>query len=178
MSPHPALGEGLTELSLFFVGNETMLDTLLRIAELCVEAIESAAFASVTMLIDDTLGTGVATDPVAAVIDRSQYEVGNGPALEVYRTGEIQRVTSTVKDGPWPAFRAACRANEIMSATSFPLLIDGVGHGALNVYSNDYFGFGVPDIRTGRSFAEQAGAVIAYARTTQTHISCRTSKRQ
>ena len=41
------------------------------------------------------------------------------------------------------------------------MLIDDVRHGALNMYSTDADAFGADEIRTGRSFAAQAGVVIA-----------------
>ena len=141
-----------------------MLDTLHRVATLAVEAIEPAAYAGLTMLIDGELMTGVFTDADAPEIDRAQYDTGEGPCLDAFRTGEIHRVTSTEADGPWPAFRAACRAHGIMSTASFPMLIDDVRHGALNIYSTDSDAFGADEIRTGRSFVAQAGVVVAYAR--------------
>ena len=164
MSKDRALDEGLAELSQYFVGDKTMLDTLHRVATLAVEAIAPAAYAGLTMLIDGAPTTGVFTDPEAPEIDRAQYETGEGPCLEAFRTGEIHRVISTEADGPWPAFRAACRARGIMSTASFPMLIDDVRHGALNMYSTETDAFGADEIRTGRSFAAQAGVVIAYAR--------------
>ena len=164
MSQNRALDEGLAELSQYFVGDKTMLDTLHRVATLAVEAIEPAAYAGLTMLIDGEMMTGVFTDADTPEIDRAQYDTGEGPCLDAFRTGEIHRVTSTEADGPWPAFRAACRAHGIMSTASFPMLIDDVRHGALNIYSTDSDAFGVDEIRTGRSFAAQAGVVVAYAR--------------
>ena len=164
MSKDRALDEGLAELSQYFVGDKTMLDTLHRVATLAVEAIVPAAYVGLTMLIDGALMTGVFTDPEAPEIDRAQYETGEGPCLDAFRTGEIHRVISTEADGPWPAFRAACRAHGIMSTASFPMLIDDVRHGAFNIYSTDTDAFGADEIRTGRSFAAQAGVVVAYAR--------------
>jgi GAF domain-containing protein len=164
MSQDRALDEGLDELSQYFVGDKTMLDTLHRVATLAVEAIDPAAYAGLTMLIDGEMMTGVFTDADAPEIDRAQYDTGEGPCLDAFRTGEIHRITSTEADGPWPAFRAACRAHGIMSTASFPMLIDDVRHGALNIYSTGTDAFGAEEIRMGRSFAAQAGVVVAYAR--------------
>lgn len=164
MSKDRALDDGLAELSQYFVGDQTMLDTLHRVATLAVEAIEPAAYAGLTMLIDGELMTGVFTDVEAPEIDRAQYETGEGPCLDAFRTGEIHRVIATDGDGPWPAFRAACLERGIMSTASFPMLIDDVRHGALNMYSTSTDAFGADEIRTGRSFAAQAGVVVAYAR--------------
>jgi GAF domain-containing protein len=156
--------QSLAEVSKFFVGDETMLDTLHRVATLAVDAIEAAEFCGLTMLTDGEIGTGVATDPAAIEIDKAQYESGSGPCLDAFRTGEIFRVESTAEDGRWPEFRRACLQRGIMSPASFPMLIDDVRHGALNMYSRQESAFGSAEVAAGRHFAAQAGVVIAYAR--------------
>jgi GAF domain-containing protein len=161
--PDP-VDQSLAELSKFFVGDKTMLDTLDRVATLAVEAIEAAEFCGLTMLLDGEIGTGVFTDPEAPEIDKAQYESGSGPCLDSFRTGEILRIESTADDGPWPEFRRACLQHGIMSTASFPMLIDDVRHGALNMYSRQESAFGSAEVVAGRHFAAQAGVVIAYAR--------------
>src|SRR4051794_10057737 len=141
-----------------------MLDSLHRVAELAADSIEPADYASVTMVVDGDISTGVFTHADAPEIEQVQYDAGDGPSLDAFRTGEIFRITSTPEAGRWPAFRKACAHHGIMSTASFPMVIDGVRHGALNLYSQDHHAFGAPEIRIGRSFAVQAGVVIAYAR--------------
>jgi GAF domain-containing protein len=156
--------QSLAELSKFFVGDKTMLDTLHRVATLAVDAIEAAEYCGLTMLTDGEIDTGVFTDPEAREIDKAQYESGSGPCLDAFRTGEILRIESTAVDGPWPEFRRACLQRGIMSTASFPMLIDDVRHGALNMYSRHESAFGSAELVAGRHFAAQAGVVIAYAR--------------
>jgi GAF domain-containing protein len=156
--------DSLNELSKFFVGDKTMLDTLQRVASLAADAVVPAAFCGLTMLIDGEPRTGVFTDPSAPEIDQAQYDSGSGPCLDSFRTGEIYRIDSTADDGPWPEFRMACNARGIMSTVSFPMIIDDVRHGALNLYSKKEAAFGSDQLVLGRQFAAQAGVVIAYAR--------------
>jgi GAF domain-containing protein len=141
-----------------------MLDTLHRVATLAVDAVEPAEYCGLTMLIDGEIGTGVFTDAKSPEIDQAQYESGSGPCLDAFRTGEIFRIDSTAVDGPWPEFRRACLQHGIMSTASFPMLIDDVRHGALNMYSRQESAFGSAELVAGRQFAAQAGVVIAYAR--------------
>lgn len=164
MSEGRSLDAGLAELSQFFVGDRTMTDTVRRIAELAVSSINGAAYAGVTMLVDGTVQTGVFTDPSSPEVDQAQYDAGEGPCLDAFRTGEIYRIGSTAEEGRWPAFRAACRAHGIASTASFPIVIDEVRHGALNLYATVPDAFGGDEIHLGRSFAAQAGVVMAYAR--------------
>jgi GAF domain-containing protein len=164
MSDDGGLDAGIAELTKFFVGDKTMLDTLHRVSALAVDAIDSAAYAGLTMMVDDEMATGVFTDPDAPEIDQAQYDSGEGPCIASFRTGEINRVADTTADGPWPAFRAACVAHGIRSTASFPMMIDDVRHGAMNLYSPTADAFGSEEVRLGRSFAAQAAVVIAYAR--------------
>jgi GAF domain-containing protein len=163
MSEHRPLDAGFAELSQFFIGDHTMNDTVRRIAELAV-ASTNAAYAGVTMLVDGDVRTGVFTDPTAPQVDQAQYDTGEGPCLDAFRTGEIYRITSTADEGRWPAFRAACRDHGIASTASFPIEIDDVRHGALNLYATTPDAFAGDEIHLGRSFAAQAGVVMAYAR--------------
>ena len=164
MAGSAPLEQSFAELSKFFVGDKTMLDTLHRVATLAADAVVPAAFCGLTMLVDGEPRTGVFTDPASPEIDQAQYDSGNGPCLDSFRTGEINRIDSTADDGPWPEFRAACLEHGIMSTASFPMLIDDVRHGALNLYSKQQAAFGAEQIAIGRQFAAQAGIVIAYAR--------------
>src|SRR5687768_15864556 len=133
-----------------------MIDTLHRVATLAADAVVPAAFCGLTMLVDGEPRTGVFTDPASPEIDQAQYDSGNGPCLDSFRTGEINRIDSTADDGPWPEFRAACLEHGIMSTASFPMLIDDVRHGALNLYSKQQAAFGAEQIAIGRQFAAQA----------------------
>ena len=159
-----SIGDGVDELSKFFIGDKTMVDTLHRIAALAADAIVPASFCGITMLLDGEPRTGVYTDPASPEIDQAQYDVGNGPCLDSFRTGEIVRLESTADEDRWPEFSQACLEHGIMSTISFPMVIDDVPHGALNLYSKQEAAFGSEQIATGRHFAAQAGVVIAYAR--------------
>ena len=131
MPEDPAVDAGLAELSKFFVGDTNVFDTLRRVAVLAVEAVDVAAFASVTMVVDGAVTTGVYTDDEAPQIDQAMYDADDGPCLEAFRTGEILRIGSTTADGRWPEFRRACIAHGISSTASFPMLIDETTHGAV-----------------------------------------------
>jgi GAF domain-containing protein len=156
--------DSLQELSKFFVGDKTMIDTLHRVAALAADAIVPAAFCGLTMLIDGEPRTGVFTDLASPEIDQAQYDAGSGPCLDAFRTGEIFRIDSTSHDQRWPEFSAACVDHGIQSTASFPMMIDDVRHGAMNLYSREEAAFGAEQIVIGRHFAAQAGVVIAYAR--------------
>ena len=127
--------DSLSELSEFFIGDKTMIDTLHRVATLAADAIVPAAFCGLTMSIDGEPRTAVSTDPASPEIDQAQYDAGSGPCLDSFRTGEILRIDSTSHDERWPAFSTACLDHGIQSTASFPMVIDDVPHGVMNLYS-------------------------------------------
>ena len=104
-------------------------------------------------------------DDVVRDLATAEYRSDDGPSLSARERGEIVRISSTVDDGPWPEFRAACAEHQIMSTASFPMSIDDVTSAALTVYSDDYHAFDVGAIRAGRLLAAEAAAIIAAAPT-------------
>ncbi len=159
MSDTP-IGESLAAISQFFVGDHTVEETLGRVADLAVEAIDPADLAGMTMLIEGRERTGVFTDPDAVEIDQAQYDTGDGPCLHAFHTGEAVWIRSTAADGPFPAFRAAAAAHGMQSTLSLPMVAADVSVGALNLYSKELDGFSAADERTGATFARHAAVVL------------------
>jgi GAF domain-containing protein len=163
MSEEMPLRDGLAALSQYFVGGKSMTDTLTRVSEMTVSAVPGVAFAGITMMVDGKPGTGVFTDPTAPEIDQAQYDTGEGPCLEAFRSGEITEVESTSEDGPWPAFRNACVEHGIHSTLSLPLAVADDRVGAMNLYATSAHAFGDSDVEVARLFAAQAAIVLANA---------------
>jgi GAF domain-containing protein len=146
------------------ISDRNMFETLERISFLATEAMPGAAYAGITMMVEGEPRTGVFTDEESPEIDQAQYDSGEGPCLDAFRTGEIFRIESTDDDPRWPAFCAACRDHGIQSTASFPIYLDDMPFGALNLYSHERDSFGPEELRAGRAFAAQAAMVIGYAR--------------
>jgi GAF domain-containing protein len=151
-------------LSRFFVGDGTLQETLDRVADLTVEAIGPAAFAGITMPVEGRERTAVFTDPEAPEIDQAQYDTGEGPCLDSYRHGTVVRIDSTLEDGQWPAFRAACAGHGILSTLSLPLVAAGTTLGAMNLYAREERAFSHDDRDAAERFAAQAAVVLGNAR--------------
>jgi GAF domain-containing protein len=153
----------LAALSKFFVGDGTLQDTLTRVADLTVEAVEPAALAGITMIVEGRHRTAVFTDELSPEIDQSQYDSGQGPCLEAFRELKITQIQSTLQDGPWPEFRRSAAEHGIGSTASFPLVVNKTGIGALNLYARAEHAFNSHDIETASLFASQAAIVLANA---------------
>ena len=162
MSDQP-LTESLAALSRFFVGDGTLEETLLRVCQLCTDAVPAAALVGVTMLVEGRPRTAVFTDETAPEVDQAQYDTGDGPCLDAFRDQQIHEIESTREEGPWPAFRAAAAAHGIGSTLSFPLVLDKQSIGAMNLYAAQEHAFTDGDRDRGSPFAAQAAIVLANA---------------
>ena len=160
MSEFP-LGDSLSTLSRFFVGDGTLEETLTRVSELTVDAVPAADVAGITMMVEGRERTAVFTDKAAPEIDQAQYDTGEGPCLDAFRMQQIFEIGSMKEDGPWPAFRAAALAHGIHSSLSLPLVVDKESVGAMNLYAYESHAFQAADRDTGAVFASQAAIVLA-----------------
>lgn len=156
MSEESAFDQSLAALSQFFVGDRTMLETLQRVAEMTTQAVSGTDFIGITMMADNQVQTAVFTDPDAPEIDRAQYDTGEGPCLDAFRTGETRRIDSMYEESRWPVFREACLGHGILSTLSVPMTVDDETHGAMNLFSKTERAFGAPQLRTATLFAAQA----------------------
>jgi GAF domain-containing protein len=163
MSESSLLQRSLEALEQFFVGNSTMRDALAEVTALATVAVPQAEFAGITMTVDGTPGTWIFTHPDVHRVDRVQYDTGDGPCLDAWRTGEVQMIDSTRRDGPWERFRQASFEHGILSTISLPLLINQEPIGALNLYARTEDAFGVGDVRIAAMFAAQTALVLTNA---------------
>jgi GAF domain-containing protein len=158
------LTASLGALARFFVGDGSAEETLTRVAELSVEALEPVTLAGITMPIEGRPRTAVFTDDLAPEIDRAQYDQGEGPCLAAFEERRITAIESTREDGAWPAFRAAAAAHGVGSTLSLPLVVDDTAVGALNLYAREERAFSADDRAQAELFASQAAIVLANAR--------------
>jgi GAF domain-containing protein len=164
MSESSLLLRSLAALEKFFAGKSTMREALAEVTALATVAVPQAEFAGITMTVDDTPGTWIFTHPDVQRVDRVQYDTGDGPCLDAWRTGEVQTIRSTRQGGSYPRFRQASFEHGILSTISLPMLIDRQAIGALNFYARSEDAFGDEDIRIAAMFAAQAALVLTNAR--------------
>jgi GAF domain-containing protein len=155
------VAEGLAVLSRYFIGAGTLEETLTRVADLACEAVPPADLVGLTMPVEGRQRTAVFTDPASPEVDQAQYDTGEGPCLDAMRDAAVYYIGSTGEDGPWPAFRQACRQRGIRSTLSLPLIVDHGTVGAMNLYSRADHSFGLDDRDAALQFADQAAIVLA-----------------
>src|SRR5215203_2412535 len=151
----------LIRLSRHLVGDSTLADTLSRVCREALVGVPPAVYAGISMTVDGKLGTYVFSDPAVIEIDYTQYEHGDGPCVDSFRSGKVVVVDSTTAAGPYPRFRAAAVRHGIHSVLALPLIAEESTIGALNLFARDDHAFDVAAIEGGMAFAEQAAFVLA-----------------
>lgn len=159
------LTAAMARLGELLVDGQDLRQTLTTVADLAVQAIPDCAAAGVTLL--DEQGkpdTAAYSDRRTLAVDRAQYEVGDGPCLEAYRTGQLQRIRAREVRERWPRFAEAAEAAGVESFLASALTVRGERIGALNLYSGKPDGFDLLDEALILAFAGQASVAVMNTR--------------
>jgi GAF domain-containing protein len=155
------IDDSLARLCRHLVGDSTLADTLAMVCHASVVGVPPTVYSGISMTIDGKLGTYVFSDPAVIEIDYSQYEAGDGPCVQAFRSGQMVLVESTTAPGPYPEFRAMANEHGIDSVLALPLIAEAATIGALNLFARGKGAFDQAAIDNGREFAAQAAFVLA-----------------
>ncbi len=107
--------------------------------------------------------TTAATDTLVEAADTLQYDLGQGPCLSAWATGQPQRIEDTVTDPRWAGWQAAAAEAGIRSVLSSPMIYRGRSPGAMKVYATTPNAFGATEQRLLGLLAEAAGTLLGVA---------------
>ena len=102
------LSESLTALGQFVLTEQSLTESLQRVAELSVRAVYGADGAGVTWVVEGRPTTVTAAGDFVRRIDEIQYTLGEGPCLEAYGTQQMVLCEDLVQESRWP--RTGCVA--------------------------------------------------------------------
>lgn len=143
---------------------DEMLDTL------CREVVEIMPVTGAGVMLTDESGDlrfVAASNDLVQEIESLQIELGEGPCLRAYETGQ-QVVEGDLEAGSqFPSFGARAVKAGIRAVYSFPMRLEGVDEhvGALNLYTVDPGDFDEEDRAAGQTLADVATTYIWNART-------------
>jgi hypothetical protein len=82
------------------------------------------------------LGSVCVSDAMSEAAEEAQYTLGEGPCVDAFRTKEPVLVPELAdpESTHWTGFRQAAQAAGVRAVFGFPLLIESVCFGALNLY--------------------------------------------
>jgi len=97
-------------------------------------------------------------------IETLQNELGEGPCLEAYRSGDAVAVPDLSKDETFPQFSTRACAAGLAAVFAFPMSLEGNRFGALDLYRDESGALGTSDMRSAQVLADVAAAYIQNAR--------------
>ena len=138
-----------------------------QIAEVAVDAVDGAEFASVTVVsARGVLQTPVAVGDQARQCDRLQHDVGQGPCLDAAAGQDTMLwIDDMATEQRWPEFTRAAGGLGIASMVCFSLFAAPDGTvGALNLHSTAAHAFSVEARSLGQFFAVHAALEMSTVR--------------
>lgn len=160
MGEDDSLNRSIAALGAYFMGDASIAETLTKVCQAALDSVGSAVFAGLSMTVDARIGTYVFTHAEVQVIDQPQYDTGEGPCVDAFRTGEPVVIHDTRESGPYPEFRRVAAAHGLESVVSVPMSTGTVVVGALNLYSRSADAFGPQTVDVIRSFATHAAYLL------------------
>lgn len=153
----------LIELQSLLLSEETLESTLARVVRLACAGVQGCDAVGVTLVEDSKPTTAAATDDFALEIDQHQYDSGEGPCLDAYRTGEMHEIEDASQEKRWPGYVSRALEEGLGSSLSYPLSVRNQTLGALNIYSKKPNAFDDESRVVASQFAAQAAVTLANA---------------
>ena len=154
----------LAEFASTLIGDFSIQEILDRLARRVIEVIPSDG-AGVLLLDDEArLHFVAATDDRILVIERLQLELGEGPCILSYESGESVVVSDLSRETRFERFAERALDEGLGAVASFPLRLDGRRLGALDLYSRTMQELSAEEILGGQILADVAAAYIFNAR--------------
>lgn len=140
------------------------LDSVLgRLVELAARAIPDVAGASVTLSRGDHASTVVFAGELVRLLDETQYELGHGPCLQAFGTGDTVVANDMSAERRWPRFAAGALDVGCHSSMSIGFPGHEWAAGALNVAATAAQTFDDYAVVVGRAIAAHAAVALAHA---------------
>lgn len=168
MSVELPLAEELTAVfaraTKLLLTEETVGHALRLITDAATAAIPGAIGAGVSLINSSGLRqTTAASDAVVAAADALQYELGEGPCITAWASGETVVVENLTLERRWKRWSPAAATLGISSSVSSPLLSGGLALGAVKVYSDGGHLAAKGTVRLAELFAEQATLFVIHS---------------
>lgn len=156
------LATGLTHLATLMLSVEKTEEALQHLAEMAVVVVPDGPTCGITV---PKRGGGFTTmvhaGSIPALVHDAQYEIGQGPCLEAFRTRSPVVVQDLSAEHRWGDFPQQAVAAGAHAACAFPLEVDGQVLGALNLYAHEPGLFPEPVQQIAAQFAQPASILLA-----------------
>jgi diguanylate cyclase (GGDEF)-like protein len=138
--------------------------TLDHLVECIVDALPVTGAGVMLMGPDGELHFVAATNAGVLEIETLQNELGEGPCLHAYQTGELVAVPDLSRDERFPNFSPLAWARGLAAVFTFPLRLDDSRLGALDLYRDAPGPLAADELSAAQVLADVAAAYLFNAR--------------
>ncbi len=150
----------LAEFARTLVGNFSIQDILERLARRVLEVIPADGAGVLLLDSEARLHFAAATDDRILVIERLQLELGEGPCILCFESGEAVISPDLGEETRFERFAQRAMQEGLGAVHSFPLRLDGRRLGALDLYSLAPQALTAEEVVSGQILADVAAAYI------------------
>lgn len=136
--------------------------------KVCAEVVVLLDVAGAGVMLEDENGDlrfVAASNDLVRRIETLQIELGEGPCLSAYRTGQTVTIADLATDTRFARFSPRARATGMASVSSFPLLTSDDCVGALNLYAETPAAGGPESDELGRLLADVCTTYVVNSNT-------------
>jgi GAF domain-containing protein len=128
----------------------------------CVEALPADGAAFTAMASDQARELLCASDPVIEQVQRMQFSLGEGPALESYESGRPVLVPdlADLALARWPVLIPALAELPIGGLFTFPVTVGAIALGVVDMYRHSPGSFNAEDLATVLQIVDLAAAAL------------------
>nr|WP_296069250.1 GAF and ANTAR domain-containing protein [uncultured Actinoplanes sp.] len=159
-----SLADTLGELARTLQNEDSVDATLQAIVEAAVGTVPGADYASLSVVERRrVVHTRAATHDVATLVDKAQYETGEGPCLDSVYDHRTVRLPDMTLEERWPRFTGRAAQLGVYSMLSFQLFVQAENLGALNLFAAQKDAFDDDSEHIGLLFASHAAVAMVGA---------------
>lgn len=152
----------------YLLTEQTAQHAVNELAEAARSVIEHAEGAGVSLIMGGERTSVGYTDSYVLTADQLQYELGEGPCLTAWATGQAQVIEDTTTDERWKHWNAAAADAGVRSCATSPLIRGKEPIGALKVYSREADAFSSADTQVLANLATAAAALLGHIQASDT----------
>jgi GAF domain-containing protein len=159
------LAEALLRFSSTLTEDFMSQDSLDQLMQTAVEELSVGGVGTMLYDRENELRFVSASDERVRLVEDFQVETGEGPCVVAAQTGEVV-ITDDLRDGDerFPSFAVCAAAGGLLSVHSFPMVIEGISFGALNLYRDTPGRLDEHERKAGMVFADMATSYLMNAR--------------
>lgn len=152
----------------FLLTEQTAQQAVSELADAARSVIEPAQGAGVSLILNGHRTSVGFTDSYVLAADTLQYELGEGPCLTAWASGQAQLIDDTTTDDRWKRWNGAAAEAGVRSCATSPLIRGKESIGALKIYSGSPKAFTTADTRVLANLATAAAALLGHIQASDT----------